>query len=89
MPTKTMSKYSSEPILPASKDSGDQRFRRAKIPTAPVGPALCSNTDFKRRLCDIVWTDKIEADVFDEQWKEIMEEFGLSEHKPSQQEERF
>ena len=42
---------------------------------------MCSNTDFKIRLCDIIWTDKIEADVFDEQWATIMEDFELSEHK--------
>ena len=42
---------------------------------------MCSNTDFKRRLCCIVWTDKIEAAVFDKQWAKIIEDFELSEHK--------
>nr|GEZ74753.1 FAR1 DNA binding domain, zinc finger, SWIM-type, MULE transposase domain, FHY3/FAR1 family [Tanacetum cinerariifolium] len=39
------------------------------------------DTNFKRRLYDIVWTDKIEADVFDEHWNEIMADFKLTEHK--------
>ncbi|PWA96204.1 FAR1 DNA binding domain, Zinc finger, SWIM-type, MULE transposase domain, FHY3/FAR1 family [Artemisia annua] len=30
-----------------------------------VGPSLCSDTDFKRRFCGIVWTDRIEPEVFD------------------------
>ncbi|PWA51309.1 FAR1 DNA binding domain, Zinc finger, SWIM-type, MULE transposase domain, FHY3/FAR1 family [Artemisia annua] len=27
-----------------------------------VGPALCSDMDFKRRLCGIIWTDRIEPE---------------------------
>ena len=37
--------------------------------------------DFKRRLCGIVWTDRIEPEVFDEQWNNIMTDFELTEHK--------
>nr|GFA25456.1 hypothetical protein [Tanacetum cinerariifolium] len=29
--------------------------------TTKVGTSLCRDTNFKRRLCDIIWTDKIEA----------------------------
>nr|GEY34719.1 hypothetical protein [Tanacetum cinerariifolium] len=50
-------------------------------PTTKVGTSLCRDTNFKRRLCDIVWTDKIKADVFDEHWNEIMADFKLTEHK--------
>ncbi|PWA79107.1 FAR1 DNA binding domain, Zinc finger, SWIM-type, MULE transposase domain, FHY3/FAR1 family [Artemisia annua] len=46
-----------------------------------VGPTLCSNTDFKRRLCGIIWTDRIEPEVFDEQWNKIITDFELTEHK--------
>ena len=46
-----------------------------------VGPDLCTDTDFKRRLCNIVWTDQIEPDVFDSEWRSIMEDFSLNDHK--------
>ncbi|XP_022019449.1 protein FAR1-RELATED SEQUENCE 5-like [Helianthus annuus] len=34
-----------------------------------VGHGLCNNDDFKRRMCDIVWTDSIEPEEFERQWK--------------------
>ncbi|GKE10881.1 FAR1-related sequence 5-like protein, partial [Tanacetum coccineum] len=46
-----------------------------------VGPNLCSNTDFKKCLCDIVWTDRIDPDVFECEWNSIMLDFKLNEHK--------
>ncbi|XP_076957305.1 uncharacterized protein LOC143632760 [Bidens hawaiensis] len=42
-----------------------------------VGPILCNNEDFKRRICNIVWTDSIEPDEFEMTWHEIVNEFGL------------
>ncbi|XP_076928178.1 protein FAR1-RELATED SEQUENCE 5-like [Bidens hawaiensis] len=42
-----------------------------------VGPTLCNNEDFKRRICNIVWTDSIEPDEFEMTWHEIVNEFGL------------
>nr|GEY06898.1 hypothetical protein [Tanacetum cinerariifolium] len=35
-----------------------------------VDPDLCNNTNFKKRLCDIVWTDKIDPE--DEIWCSLM-----------------
>ncbi|XP_022019388.1 protein FAR1-RELATED SEQUENCE 5-like [Helianthus annuus] len=34
-----------------------------------VGHELCNNEEFKRKMCDIVWTDSIEPKVFERQWK--------------------
>ncbi|GKC01720.1 FAR1-related sequence 5-like protein isoform X1 [Tanacetum coccineum] len=49
--------------------------------TNKVGTTICSNTDFKRRLCNIVWTDKIEPETFDKKWAAILDEFSLNENK--------
>ncbi|XP_035834055.1 protein FAR1-RELATED SEQUENCE 8-like [Helianthus annuus] len=46
-----------------------------------VGHELCNNDEFKRRMCDIVWTDSIEPEEFERQWKLVMIEFGLIENK--------
>ncbi|XP_022004144.2 uncharacterized protein LOC110901639 [Helianthus annuus] len=46
-----------------------------------VGYELYNNEDFKRKMCDIVWTDSIEPEVFEREWKLVMIEFGLTENK--------
>ncbi|XP_021979744.1 protein FAR-RED IMPAIRED RESPONSE 1-like [Helianthus annuus] len=46
-----------------------------------VGHELCNNDEFKMRMCDIVWTDSIEPEEFERQWKLVMIEFGLTENK--------
>ncbi|XP_022016444.1 protein FAR1-RELATED SEQUENCE 5-like [Helianthus annuus] len=46
-----------------------------------VGYELCNNEDFKRRMCDIVWTDSITPETFETEWKLIMIEFALTENK--------
>ncbi|XP_022007451.1 protein FAR1-RELATED SEQUENCE 5-like [Helianthus annuus] len=46
-----------------------------------VGHELCNNEEFKRRMCDIVWTDSIAPETFERDWKLIMIEFGLTENK--------
>ncbi|GKA57829.1 FAR1-related sequence 5-like protein [Tanacetum coccineum] len=73
-------KIAIEEILPDTRHRLCMWHIMAKL-TTKVGTSLCSDTNFKRRLCDIVWTDKIEADVFDEHWNEIMADFNLTEHK--------
>ncbi|GKA06187.1 FAR1-related sequence 5-like protein, partial [Tanacetum coccineum] len=35
-----------------------------------VGTAICNKTDFKRRICDIVWTDQILPYEFEREWDE-------------------
>ncbi|XP_076945350.1 protein FAR-RED IMPAIRED RESPONSE 1-like [Bidens hawaiensis] len=46
-----------------------------------VGIALCNNEDFKRKICDIVWTDAISQSDFETQWKLIMKEYDLETNK--------
>ncbi|XP_022003487.1 protein FAR1-RELATED SEQUENCE 6-like [Helianthus annuus] len=40
-----------------------------------VGHELCNNDEFKKRICDIVWTDSIEPEEFERQWKLFMNHF--------------
>nr|GEU81928.1 protein FAR1-related sequence 5-like [Tanacetum cinerariifolium] len=44
-----------------------------------VGLDLCSNTDFKKCFCDIVWTDRIDPDIFESKWNSIMLDFKLND----------
>ncbi|KAK9062610.1 hypothetical protein SSX86_019798 [Deinandra increscens subsp. villosa] len=37
-----------------------------------VGVRLCNCTDFKKDICNIVWTDAISPEEFDARWKEII-----------------
>ncbi|XP_076943080.1 protein FAR-RED IMPAIRED RESPONSE 1-like [Bidens hawaiensis] len=46
-----------------------------------VGVALCNNEDFKRKICDIVWTDAISQSEFDTQWELIMKEYDPETNK--------
>ncbi|XP_076927187.1 protein FAR1-RELATED SEQUENCE 5-like [Bidens hawaiensis] len=46
-----------------------------------VGAALCNNEDFKRKICDIVWTDAISQSEFETQWELIMKEYDLETNK--------
>ncbi|XP_076960461.1 protein FAR1-RELATED SEQUENCE 6-like [Bidens hawaiensis] len=48
---------------------------------ASVGADLCNNEDFKRRICDIVWTDSISPFEFEEKWQAIMVEFDNDKNK--------
>ncbi|XP_035832856.1 protein FAR1-RELATED SEQUENCE 5-like [Helianthus annuus] len=42
-----------------------------------VGKVLCNDDTFKRRVCNIVWTDAIESEMFEKEWQEIIHDFGL------------
>ncbi|XP_076915361.1 protein FAR-RED IMPAIRED RESPONSE 1-like [Bidens hawaiensis] len=46
-----------------------------------VGVALCNNEDFKRKICDIVWTNAISQSEFEMQWELIMKECDLETNK--------
>ncbi|KAK9071755.1 hypothetical protein SSX86_008184 [Deinandra increscens subsp. villosa] len=46
-----------------------------------VGVRLCNSTDFKGDICNIVWTDAISAEEFDEKWKKIIDEYNLNDNK--------
>ncbi|XP_021985613.1 protein FAR1-RELATED SEQUENCE 5-like [Helianthus annuus] len=45
-----------------------------------VGHELCNNDEFKRKMCDIVWTDSIEPEEFERQWELVMIEFEFMNH---------
>ncbi|XP_076890921.1 protein FAR1-RELATED SEQUENCE 5-like [Bidens hawaiensis] len=45
-----------------------------------VGSDLCNTTDFKTRLCDIVWTDSITPKLFEKEWALIINDFHLNDH---------
>ncbi|XP_057808811.1 protein FAR1-RELATED SEQUENCE 5-like [Salvia miltiorrhiza] len=44
-------------------------------------PRLRENADFKTMYDSIVWTDDDDADVFEEKWKYMIQEFDLSSNK--------
>ncbi|XP_022007881.1 protein FAR1-RELATED SEQUENCE 12-like [Helianthus annuus] len=46
-----------------------------------VGAALCSNTDFRKRLSAVVWTDSLLPEVFEAEWAAIIHDFGLTDHE--------
>ncbi|XP_076910653.1 protein FAR1-RELATED SEQUENCE 5-like [Bidens hawaiensis] len=46
-----------------------------------VGATICNNEDFKRKICDIVWTDAISQSEFETQWELIMKEYDLETNK--------
>ncbi|KAK1422104.1 hypothetical protein QVD17_24990 [Tagetes erecta] len=43
-----------------------------------VGVTLCNTTDFKQRICDIVWIDSLSPDEFKEGWHSVIEDFDLT-----------
>ncbi|MFS7963976.1 putative MULE transposase domain, FHY3/FAR1 family [Helianthus anomalus] len=49
--------------------------------SAKVGATICNNTDFKKRLCAIVWTDSILPVKFESEWATIMNDFNLVDHE--------
>ncbi|XP_021990988.1 protein FAR1-RELATED SEQUENCE 5-like [Helianthus annuus] len=49
--------------------------------SAKVGASICNNTDFKKRLCAIVWTDSIIRVKFESEWATIMNDFNLVDHE--------
>ncbi|KAK1429700.1 hypothetical protein QVD17_11917 [Tagetes erecta] len=46
--------------------------------SSKVGVTLCNTTDFKQCICDIVWTDSLTPDEFEEDWHSVIEDFELS-----------
>lgn len=46
-----------------------------------VGSDLFSGPDFKKRICDIVWTDQISPEVFEREWDRMINDFELHDNK--------
>ncbi|XP_076908507.1 protein FAR1-RELATED SEQUENCE 5-like [Bidens hawaiensis] len=49
--------------------------------TSKVGPATPNVAEFKEKLVEIVWTDSITTDEFEEKWPSILSDYGLSDHE--------
>ncbi|KAK1411200.1 hypothetical protein QVD17_37746 [Tagetes erecta] len=45
-----------------------------------VGVTLCNTTDFKQRICDIVWTDSLSPAEFEVGWHSVIQDFDLSDN---------
>ncbi|PWA56345.1 FAR1 DNA binding domain, Zinc finger, SWIM-type, MULE transposase domain, FHY3/FAR1 family [Artemisia annua] len=60
---------------------GPTRAWKPSVGSTEVGPDLSGDDDFKQRLCDIVWTDKIDPHVFESEWESIMNDFNLNDNK--------
>ena len=43
-----------------------------------VGAIMCKTTDFKTRLCSIVWTDTLSPEQFEEEWAKVLADFNLN-----------
>ncbi|KAK1424489.1 hypothetical protein QVD17_19819 [Tagetes erecta] len=43
-----------------------------------VGLTLCNTTDFKQRICDIVWIDSLSPAAFEVGWHSVIHDFDLS-----------
>ncbi|XP_035832897.1 protein FAR1-RELATED SEQUENCE 5-like [Helianthus annuus] len=63
------------PVIVTDQDPAMKRAR------ADVGAALCSNTDFRKRLSAVVWTDSLLPEAFEAEWAAIIHDFGLTDHE--------
>ncbi|PWA87431.1 FAR1 DNA binding domain, Zinc finger, SWIM-type, MULE transposase domain, FHY3/FAR1 family [Artemisia annua] len=46
-----------------------------------VGPDLAKDETFKRIISDIVWTDRIEPEEFEDLWERLLVDFDLKSHE--------
>ncbi|KAK1426273.1 hypothetical protein QVD17_14943 [Tagetes erecta] len=51
-----------------------------KQPDVVVGVTLCNTTDFKQRICDIIWTDSLSPSEFEVGWYSVIQDFDLSDN---------
>ncbi|XP_022023563.1 protein FAR1-RELATED SEQUENCE 1-like [Helianthus annuus] len=45
-----------------------------------VGVRLCNSTNFKERICDVVWTDILTPEEFESEWEVVIREFNLADN---------
>ncbi|XP_021980319.1 protein FAR1-RELATED SEQUENCE 2-like [Helianthus annuus] len=45
-----------------------------------VGVRLCNFTNFKERICGIVWTDILTPEEFESEWEVVIGEFNLADN---------
>ncbi|GJY03242.1 FAR1 DNA binding domain, zinc finger, SWIM-type, MULE transposase domain containing protein [Tanacetum coccineum] len=68
-------------IIQLSKQLSGDLIRHTLSWRLQVGTAICIKTDFKRRICDIVWTDQILPFEFEREWEIMIEDFKLDDNK--------
>ncbi|KAL2938059.1 Protein FAR1-RELATED SEQUENCE 5 [Bienertia sinuspersici] len=51
-----------------------------KVPNK-VGPLLCNETDFLKKLSEVVWNKDLEPEEFNAGWHSVMSELGLQNHE--------
>ncbi|XP_074315208.1 protein FAR1-RELATED SEQUENCE 2-like [Silene latifolia] len=49
--------------------------------TDKVGSTICKETDFLSRLNNVVWSEYLEPEEFEENWAKVISEFSLEENK--------
>ncbi|XP_022032666.1 protein FAR1-RELATED SEQUENCE 2-like [Helianthus annuus] len=45
-----------------------------------VGVRLCNSTNFKERICGVVWTDILSSEEFESEWEVVIGEFNLADN---------
>ncbi|XP_022041113.1 protein FAR1-RELATED SEQUENCE 5-like [Helianthus annuus] len=45
-----------------------------------VGVRLCNSTNFKERICGVVWTDILTPEEFESEWEAVIAEFNLEDN---------
>ncbi|XP_022040008.1 protein FAR1-RELATED SEQUENCE 2-like [Helianthus annuus] len=45
-----------------------------------VGVRLCNSTNFKERICGVVWTDILTPKEFESEWEAVIAEFNLEDN---------
>ncbi|XP_021991289.1 protein FAR-RED IMPAIRED RESPONSE 1-like [Helianthus annuus] len=45
-----------------------------------VGVRLCNSTNFKERICGVVWTDILTPEEFESEWETVIAEFNLEDN---------
>ncbi|XP_021998458.2 uncharacterized protein LOC110895447 [Helianthus annuus] len=54
-----------------------------------VGVRLCNSTNFKERICGVVWTDILTPEEFELEWEMVIAEFNLEDNDWSESENHF
>ncbi|XP_074265963.1 protein FAR-RED IMPAIRED RESPONSE 1-like [Silene latifolia] len=49
--------------------------------TDKVGSTICKETDFLSRLNNVVWSEDLEPEEFEENWAKVISEFSLEDNK--------
>ncbi|XP_074293031.1 protein FAR-RED IMPAIRED RESPONSE 1-like [Silene latifolia] len=56
-------------------------FKKARHRLDKVGSTICKETDFLSRLNNVVWSEDLEPEEFEENWAKVISEFSLEGNK--------